>query len=170
MVDAAAPWSEWATTRDGVGPILIGDSIDVALSAVPGAQIVDPEYDGGPWKVVSASGSASLSLSTQVQDGKTVAAITVGSDRTLDGAPQDGAALPSRGDVRIGDPVAQAVAAFPGGTSIRVASSGDYSYETATRDGRLFRFRTDRDVAEADAVIVGITIEDATVRPTLDFG
>ncbi|GGM44122.1 hypothetical protein [Microbacterium saperdae] len=51
-----------------------------------------------------------------------------------------------------------------------IASSGDYSYETATRDGRLFRFRTDRDVAEADAVIVGITIEDATVRPTLDFG
>jgi hypothetical protein len=60
--------------------------------------------------------------------------------------------------------------AFPGGTSIRMASSGDYSYETATRDGHLFRFHTDRDAAEADAVIVGITVEDATVRRELVFG
>ncbi|MCK2036093.1 hypothetical protein KZC51_08075 [Microbacterium sp. SSW1-49] len=169
-VDAAASWSEWAITGEGVGPILLGVSIDVALAATPGAQVVDPEYDGGPWKVMSADGSASLSITAQEEGGTTVSAITVGNDRSLDGAPQDGVALPSRGDVRVGDPVSQAVAAFPGGTSIRIASSGDHSYETATRDGRLFRFRTDRDVAEADAMIVGITVEDATVRRAPDFG
>lgn len=170
VIDAAAPWSEWAIAGGGVGPINIGDTVDVALAAVSGAQVVDPEYDGGPWKLVNADGTASMLISAQEQDGTTVASITVGNGRTLDDIAQDGEALPSRGDVRVGDPVAQAVAAFPGGTSIRVASSGDYSYETATRDGRLFRFRTDRDVAEADAVIMGITVEDATVRPDLDFG
>ncbi|MFJ2550701.1 hypothetical protein [Microbacterium sp. NPDC087591] len=168
--DAAAPWSEWAITVDGVGPILLGDSIDVALDAVPGAQVTEPEYDGLPWKIVSADGAASLWISTPEEDGTTVSVITVGTDRTLDGPPQDGAALPARGDVRVGDPVSQAIEAFPGGTSIRMASSGDYSYETATRDGHLFRFHTDRDAAEADAVVVGITVEDATVRRELVFG
>lgn len=166
--DASAPWSEWKITVGGVGPIRIGDPIDAAVAAGQASQVIEPQYERGPWKLVNAEGTGSL-LITTAEDGATVAAITVGNDRSIEEATQDGAALPARNDVRVGDPVADAIAAFPGGTTVTVVSSADDWYDVATRDGRLFRFHADRDVVDPDAVIVGITIEDFTKR-ALNFG
>lgn len=166
-IDASAPWSEWEITATNVGPINIGDPIDVAVAAAQAARVVEPEYDGAPWKLVNAEGTASL-LITATDDGSAVASVTVGNDRSFDEGSQDGAALPARGEVRVGAPVADAIAAYPGGTTVTVVSSGDDWYDVATRDGRLFRFHADRDVVEPGALIVGITVEDVTKR-TLDF-
>ena len=165
-IDASAPWGEWEIADGGVGPITIGDPIDVAVTAGQAAQVVEPEYEGAPWKLVNAEGTASL-LITATDDGSAVASVTVGNDRSLEEISQDGAALPVRGGVRVGAPVAEAIAAFPGGTTVTVVSSGDDWYDVATRAGRLFRFHADRDVVEPGALIVGITVEDATKR-TLD--
>ncbi|WP_223626321.1 hypothetical protein [Microbacterium sp. EST19A] len=168
-VDASAPWGEWAIDSAGIGPIRLGDEIDAAIAAVPGAEVVEPEYEGDPWKIVNADGTASL-LIQPVEDGTAVASVTAGNDRWLDETAQDGAALPSSWGVRVGDPVADAVAALPGGTTVTVASSGDDWYDVATRDGRLFRFTADRDVVDPESVIIGITVEDATQRRMLVFG
>lgn len=168
-VDAAAPWSDWEITTGGVGPIRLGDTVDAAVAAGGGAQVVEPEFEGDPWKLVNETGSASL-LVQPADGGATVSGITVGNGRSLDEIAQDGAALPSLSGVRVGDPVSAALAAHPGGTTVSVVSSGDDWYDVATRDGRLFRFHTDRDVVDPAAVIVGITVEDATLRTGPTFG
>lgn len=168
-VDASAPWSEWEIDTAGAGPIRLGDEIDAAIAAVPGADVVEPEYDGGPWKLVHPDGTDSL-LVQSVEGGASVASVTAGNVRSLDETAQDGAALPSMAGVRVGDPVAEAIAALPGGTTVTVVSSGDDWYDVATRDGRLFRFSADRDVVDPESLIVGITVEDATRRPELVFG
>lgn len=167
--DAAAPWGEWPITADGVGPILLSDTVDVALAAVEGAQVQEPTYDGGPWTLTNADGSASMQIDVQEEDDTKISSITVGNSRTHDEAVQDGTVLPSRGDVRVGALVADAVAAYPGGTSVSVVSSGDEWYDASTRDGHVFRFRTDRAASDPAAVIVGITVADATMWPTPDF-
>lgn len=169
-IDASAPWNEWKITPDGVGPMLLGDTVDVTIAAVTGANVRDPEYDGGPWTLANAQGTASMLVTAQEQDGTSAASITVGNARTLDDIPQDGAQLPARDEVRVGDAVADAVSSFPGGTAVSVVSSGDEWYDVSTRDGMLFRFHTDRAVSDASAVVVGITVEDATMRRDLDFG
>ena len=167
--DASAPWSEWAVTAGGVGPIRLGDPIDDAVEAAAGAQALEPAFEQGPWRIVNQDGTASLLIRPE-EGGTVVTSITVGNDRTLDEIPQSGAVLPARGDVRVGDTVAEAIAAFPGGTTVTVASSGDDWYDVATRDGRLFRFHADRDVVDAGSLIVGITVEDATARREPVFG
>lgn len=163
-VDVSAPWAEWEITAGGVGPIRIGDPIDDAVAAGKASQVVEPEYDGGPWKLVNAEGTGSILLYA-TDDGATLASVTAGNDRTFEETTQDGAALPLIGGVRVGAPVSEAIATFPGGTTITVVSSGDDWYDVATRGGRVFRFHADRDVVEPEAVIVGITVEDATKRP-----
>lgn len=168
-IDASAPWSDWEIVATGVGPIGLGDEIDTAIAAVPGAEVVEPEYDGNPWKLVNADGTASL-LVQPVEGGTAVASVTAGNDRSLDETSQDGAALPSVAGVRVGDLVADAIAALPGGTAVTVVSSGDDWYDVATRDGRLFRFSADRDVVDPESLIIGITVEDATQRRMLTFG
>lgn len=166
--DASAPWSEWTVSTGGVGPIRLGDPIDEAVKAAAGAQALEPAFEQGPWRVVNQDGTASLLIQPE-QGGTVVTAITVGNDRSLDETAQSGAALPARGDVRVGDAVAEAVAAYPGGTTVTVVSSGDDWYDVATRDGRLFRFHADRDVVDPGSLIVGITVEDATTRRDLVF-
>lgn len=166
--DASAPWSEWTVSTGGVGPIRLGDPIDEAVKAAAGAQALEPAFEQGPWRVVNQDGTASLLIQPE-QGGTVVTAITVGNDRSLDETAQSGAALPARGDVRVGDAVAEAVAAYPGGTTVTVVSSGDDWYDVATRDGRLFRFHADRDVVDPGSLIVGISVEDATTRRDLVF-
>ena len=168
--DASSPWSDWVIASGGVGPMTLGATVEMAIAGAQAARVVDPEYDGGPWKIVNADDSASLLISAQEQDGTSVASITVGNGRTLDDIPQDGAALPSRGGVRVGDPVVDAITAFPGGTIVSVVSSGDEWYDVSTRDGHVFRFHADKSAADASAVVVGITVEDATMRRGVDFG
>ncbi|KJL32819.1 sensor domain-containing protein [Microbacterium oxydans] len=167
-VHASAPWGEWEIADDGVGPINIGDPIDVAVTAGQAAQVVEPEYAGAPWKLVNSDGTASLLL-TATDDDSAVVSVTVGNDRSMEEVSQDGAALPARGGVRVGAPVADAIAAFPGGTTVTVVSSGDDWYDVATREGRLFRFHADRDVVEPGALIVGITVQDVTKRTLGSF-
>lgn len=168
-IDAAAPWSDWEIAFGGVGPIRLGDPIDTAVAAGRAAQTVEPEYERGPWTLVNGEGSASMSI-LPAADGTTTASITVGNASSIDDTPQDGASLPSAHGTRVGDPVVDAIAAFPGGTTVSVTSSSDDWYEIATRDGRLLRFYTDRDVADEGAVIVGIAVEDATLRTSPSFG
>lgn len=161
-VVADAPWSDWLMSLGGVGPIRLGDPIDQAVAAGAAAQVVEPEYQNGPWRLVNEAGSSIIVQ--PVEDGDTVASITVGNARSGDSFAQDGSTLPSRDGIRVGDLVSDAVAAYPGGTSVTVVASIDDWYDVATRDGRLFRFHTDRDVVDPEAVIIGITVEDATLR------
>lgn len=168
--DPGAVWSDWQIGVGGVGPLRLGDSVDAALAkAGEDAQVMEPEYDGGPWRLVAPGGAGSI-LVQPVEDGDAVWSITVGSDRSLDESVDDGAALPHRGDIRLGAPVADAMAAYPGGTVVDVVAAGDDFYAVTTRDGQVFRFQADRDVAEEGSMIVGITVEDATARTPLVFG
>lgn len=167
-IDASAPWGEWAISAGGVGPIRIGDPIDDAIAAGQAAQVVDPTSEGDPWKLINAEATGSILINAS-DDGTTAVSITVGTPRVSDESVQDGAALPAIGEVRVGAPVADAIAAFPGGTTVTVVSSSEDWYDVATRDGRLFRFHADRDIVESGAVIIGITVEDATTR-ALTFG
>lgn len=167
-VDAAAPWGDWEITRGGVGPIRLGASVDDAIAAAGAAQVTEPEYPGGDWKLGDDSGSASM-IVRPMEQGDIVASITAGDNR-FGSVVQDGALLPSRGGIRVGDPVADAIAAFPEGTTVTVMASGEDWYAVASRDGRLVRFHTDRDVVEPGALIVGIEVEDATLRRGPSFG
>ena len=168
--DPAAPWSAWQITPVGVGPVQLGVELDEAIAAAPGARIQEPEWEGGPTRLIAADDSASLLLETQ-EGGTLVSALTVGIANTVGDRSDDGAALPSADGVKVGDPVSVAVAAFPEGTDLRIVSSGEYFYEWSTREGVTLRFRLDRDsVGDDGAVITGITLEDATLRNPLIFG
>lgn len=167
--DPGDVWSGWQIGVGGVGPLRLGDELDSALAAAGADQVLEPAFEGGPWTLVDSEVSGSIRVQP-AEGSDAVQSITVGNERSLDDAPQDGAALPARGDVRVGDPVADAIAAFPSGTIVDVASSGDDYYEVATRDGQVFVFRADRDVVDEGAMIVGITVEDATARTALLFG
>jgi hypothetical protein len=168
--DPGVVWSDWQIGVGGVGPLRLGDSVQSALAAAgEDVQVVDPDYDGGPWRLVAPEDAGSI-LVQPVEAGDAVQSITVGNDRSVDAKVDDGAALPHRGDIRLGAPVADAMAAYPGGTVVSVASSGDDYYAVTTRDGQVFRFQADRDVVEEGSTIVGITVEDATARKGLVFG
>lgn len=167
--DASAPWGDWQITHAGVGPIRVGDSIDESLAAFEPGQVTGPAYDGGPWTATAPDGAGTI-LIQPTEDGGTVRSVTAGNDRSIMTAPQTGTGLPAAGTVRVGALVSEAMAALPGGTTVTVASSGDDWYDVASRDGRLIRFRADRDVVDPAAVIVGISWEDATVRGDLRFG
>ncbi|MFK3676259.1 hypothetical protein ACI2IP_00925 [Microbacterium sp. NPDC090218] len=168
--DPAAPWSEWQITTAGVGPVRLGVELDEAIAAVPGARVEETDSIGEPVRLISPDDSASLLLSTQ-EEGTVVSAISVGFANVAGDRTDDGAALPAAGGVKVGDPVSAAVSAFPEGTALRVVSSGEYFYEWSTREGVALRFRLDRDsVDDGDAVITGITLEDATLRTSLIFG
>lgn len=168
--DPGTVWSDWQIGVGGVGPLRLGDSVHSAIAAAgDDVQIVEPEYDGGPWKLV-APGEAGTILVRPVEAGDAVWSITVGDDRSLGESVDDGAALPSRGGIRLGVPVADAMAAYPGGTVFEVVSSGEHYYAVTTRDGQVFAFHGDRDVREDGATIVGITVEDATARQVPVFG
>lgn len=163
-IDESTPWSGWEISAGGVGPIRLGDPIADAVTAGQAAKVIEPARAGDPWKLLNADSTGSLRL-TATDDGTAVSSITVGNDRIFDEDVQEGSVLPLRDGVRVGAPLADAVAAFPGGTTVTVASSGDDWYDVATRAGRLFRFHSDRDVVDPGAVIIGITVEDATNRP-----
>lgn len=167
--DPGGVWSDWQIGVGGVGPLRLGDELESALAASGADEVIEPAFEGGPWTLVDSDVSGTIRV--QPAEGvDAVQSITVGNERSLDDAAQDGSALPARGDVRVGDPVADAIAAFPGGTIVDVASSGDDWYAVANRDGQVFLFRSDRDVVDEGATIVGITVEDATARKALLFG
>ncbi len=168
--DPGTVWSDWQIGVGGVGPLRLGDSVDSAIAAAgDDVQVVEPEYGGGPWRLVAPAEAGSI-LVRPVEAGDTVWSITAGSDRSIDESVGDGAALPARGDIRLGAPVADAVASYPGGTLVEVVSSSDHFYAVTTRDGQVFRFQADRGVLEEGAAIVGITVEDATARKSAVFG
>lgn len=166
--NASAPWGDWMITTGGVGPIHLGDPVDEAISAARAAQVIPPPFPGDPSKLVNEAGTSSM-LVQATEDGAAVASITVGDARSVAGTTQVGADLPAVDGFRVGAPVADAVAAFPQGTTVSVVSSEEHWYDMASRDGRLLRFHADRDVEEPGATIIGITVEDATKRP-LVFG
>lgn len=159
--DAAAPWSEWAITGSGVGPILLGTPLEEAIAAIPGVTVADAPYPNGPRTLSSADGLSSLQLLPGA-DG-TVEAITVGATADWDENSVDGATAPSAKGVRVGDMVSTAEAAYPGGTQVRVVSSGQYAYWAQDRNGHLIVFHTTMLDAEAtDAEIIGITVQDTS--------
>lgn len=166
--DTSTPWSDWQIGVGGVGPLRLGDPIGTAVSAA-GGQVTQPSYASGPWTITNTDGTGSLSV-LAVDGGDAVASVTVGNARTNDDSSQDGGALPARSGVRVGAPVADAVAAFPGGTFVHIISASDDYYAVATREGRVFRFQADRDATAEGATIVGITIEDATASPSAVLG
>lgn len=165
-VDPAAPWAHWEIGFDGIGPLRVGEELDDVLAAAPGAEIVDTGI--GESQLTSPEGSTRLTV-TPEENGSAVAALRAGVIGLYGEAPPDGSVLPRAGGVGVGDPVASAVAAFPQGTAVRIVSAGLYSYEVATRDGRVILFHSDREVAEDGATIVGITAEDGTLRREYTF-
>ena len=167
--DASAAWSEWAITPAGVGPIRLGAGVDEALSAVEGAEITEPSYHGGPWTAFAPDGVGTLVIQP-VEGGDTVWSVTVGNAGPVPTLPQVGADLPAAGAIRVGALVSEAIEAFPGGTTVTVESSGEHWYDSATRDGRLLRFRADRDAADPAAIVIGIASEDTSSRGDLRFG
>lgn len=167
--DPGIDWSEWRIGVGGVGPLRLGDEVQAALAAADDVQVVEPTYEGGPWTLIAPEESGSI-LIQPAEGSDAVSSITVGNARVFDEASQDGAALPAREDIRVGAPVADAMVAYPGGTIVDVASSGDDYYAVTTREGHVFRFHTDRDVVEDGATIIGITVEDATARKGAVFG
>lgn len=168
-VDPAAAWSMWEVTDRGLGPVLLGSERDEAIAAVPGATVIESEVDPRATRIISPDGAASLLLLTR--EGTTiVAAVSVGFANVADEPSEEPAALPAAGDVRIGDAAADAMSAFPSGTSVRVVSSGEYFYAWTTREGAMIRFRVDRDAMDPAAVITGILTEDATLRLPPVFG
>lgn len=167
--DPGTVWSDWQIGVGGVGPLRLGDDVEAALALADGAEVVEPEYDGGPWRLIDPESSGSI-LVQPTEGGDAVWSVTVGNARTLDETSQAGAALPAREGVRVGAPIADAISAFPGGTTVDIVSSGDDFYAVTTRDGQVFRFQSDRDVVDDGATIVGITVEDATARKGAVFG
>lgn len=167
-VDPAAAWSTWPIGFDGVGPLPLGKDFATVAAAAPGAQVVEPDGGVGDGTLTSPDGGVRVFVRTQ--DATTrVAELRVGAGAAYESTAGDGAALPRAGAVGVGDPVAAAMTAFPGGTVVHVISAGLDSYEVATRDGRVMRFHTDRDAADAEARIIGITTEDATARRHYGF-
>lgn len=162
-VDASAPWSEWEIGFDAVGPLRLGEEIETVVAAAPGAEVVEPDRVGGEWELVSQEGSARLTLIPKEQ-GTVVASIRAGVIALYGEASVDGSVLPRVGDVGVGDPVTDAMAAFPEGTAVRIVAAGLYHYTVPTRDGHVLLFHTDREVSEDGAMIVGITAEDGTLR------
>ncbi|MFJ4997773.1 hypothetical protein ACIP5T_06450 [Microbacterium sp. NPDC088619] len=168
--DPGAVWSDWQIGVGGVGPLRLGDSVDSAIAAAgPDAQVVEPEYDGGPWTLVAPEGAGTI-LVHPAEAGDAVWSITVGNDRSLGESVVEGTALPARGEIQVGAPAADAMSAYPGGTVVDVVSSSDHYYAVTTRDGQVFRFQADRGALEEGSTIVGITVEDATARTPLVFG
>lgn len=167
--DPAAPWSEWQMSGTGVGPLMFGAARESALAAVPGATVQEVEWTESFARLWSGDGDEALVLHF-TDDGATLIAVTAGIANMEGDVEPDGAALPAAGAVRIGASLSDAAAAFPGGTFIRVVSSGEYFYQWASRDGGVIRFRADRDYADPAAVITGVTAEDATFAPPLGVG
>lgn len=161
--DASAPWSAWEIGFDGVGPLRLGQDIGTVAATVPGAEFVEPADGIGQTQFVSQDGSARLEVLPQ-EEKTAVATILAGQIGTYGMPPVDGSVLPRAGGVGVGDPVTDAITAFPQGTAVRIVAAGLYQYEVSTRDGRVLLFHTDREVSEAGAMIVGITAEDGTLR------
>ncbi|WP_435743401.1 hypothetical protein [Microbacterium sp. PMB16] len=161
--DPAAAWSEWEIGFDGVGPLRLGEDIETVVAAAPGAEAVAPGGGFGEWELTAQGGGARLFVSP-VEEGTAVASIRAGGIALYGEAPVDGAVLPRAGGVGIGDEVTDAIAAFPGGNTVHVIAAGLDFYEVSTRDGRVLLFHADRAVSEAGAKIIGITVEDATLR------
>lgn len=166
--DPNAPWSEWQIGFAGVGPIPLGVEIDAAVATAPGAEVIEPDWEGGPWEVVSGDGSGSLAVAS-AEDGTLVATITAGDFALYGESPADGSTLPTANGVGVGDRVADAIAAFPGGTSVQVVAAGMHLYEVSTREGRALLFYADRDLTDAESKIIGVSAEDATLRRQFDF-
>lgn len=165
---SSGDWGDWSIGVGGVGPIALDGTVADAVGAAGDVRVVDPEYDGGPTTLVNTADTATIRV--QPADGSDdLWKIIVGNERTFDTAPQVGEDLPARGDVRIGDGVSAAIEQFPGGTSVVVASSGDYFYAVTDRDGRVFRFHTDADASDGAATIIGITLEDGTRLTSASF-
>lgn len=168
-VDPGAPWSMWEMSVEAVGPIVLGSDLDAALAAVSGAQVREPEWEGSPWWLTAADGSASVGIWAE-ENGERVEKVTVGVANVYGEPVHEGSSLPAAGGVRVGDPVSAAIAAFPEGTFLTVIASGEFFYDVATRDGGSVSFRTDRDPADPAAVVTGIGVEDATLRMQPVFG
>lgn len=165
--DPSTPWGEWEISAAGVGPVPLGVDVAEAIASVPDASVEESDW-GGPTRLIAADGSASLLL--WAEDDDVVSGISVGIANVSGDRTHDGAGLPAAGGVRVGDPVSAGIAAFPEGTTIRVVSSGEFFYESASRDGITLRFRADREATDPAALITGILVEDATRRTPLNFG
>ncbi|WP_194765168.1 sensor domain-containing protein [Microbacterium sp. UFMG61] len=164
--DASVPWAEWSITGSGAGPIRLGDTYDVVVAVLPDAAVTPPSYPGGPSTFTSPDGTASLMV-TATEDG-TISEITAGARSDEEDAGVDGMAAPHALEVRIGDPVSSALAAFPSGTRVHISSSGQWAYYAADREGRLLTFHTTRDDTDStEARIIGITTADTTLRGDL---
>lgn len=167
--NTSAPWSDWTIGFDGVGPLRLGDDIDAVVATVPDADVSAPEWAPDKRTLTSIDGSASLEVSAQ-EGGTAVATILAGKIALYGEPPVDGAALPRAGGVAVGDPIENAITAFPEGTSVRVVAAGLHFYEVSTREGRMLLFHTDHDIATPGALITGITAEDGTLRREYYFG
>lgn len=161
--DPGAAWSEWTVTPAGVGPLMLGASREAVLGAVPGATVEEFDWATEYVRLRSADGAASVVLRFSAQG--QLESITAGVANIAGDEPANGAALPSAGGVRIGAPVAGATTALPGGTFVKVVSSGEYFYRWATRDGQVIDFRADRSLDDPGALIDGITVTAATLAP-----
>jgi len=164
--DPAAAWSDWQITANQIGPLRTGDPVEDALAAIPGVQ-THSERDG-EWILTDAEGD---SLTLRSEDGVTITSLMAGAEN-LWGTEElvDGAALPSAEGARIGQPASAAFDAFPGGTHVRVVSSGQEQYWSANRDGGVIKFALDPDApADSNAAIVGILVAGPDSRSIPTF-
>jgi hypothetical protein len=168
-VDVSAAWADWPIDFGGVGPLRLGEDIDAAVATVPGAGVSAEEWSPNNRMLTSADGSARVQITAQ-EKGTAVATILVGKVALYGEPPVDGTGLPRADGVGIGDPIENAMTAFPEGTSVRVISAALHFYEVSTREGEVLLFHTDRDIATPGATIIGITAEDGTLRRELYIG
>ena len=166
--DPASAWSAWQIGFDAVGPLPLGEDFATVAAAVPGAEVIAPEGGIGDGTLVSPGGDARIMVRTQ--DTTTIVTeVRIGALAAYETPKLDGAALPRAGTVGVGDPVSAAMTAFPEGTVVHVISAGLDYYGVATRDGHVMMFHTDRDAADPEARIIGITAEDANLRRHYGF-
>ena len=161
-VGADVALADWPIVFGAVGPIALGDDAREAADRVPGAEVTQTTGESDLLHV-GPPGSAST-LRLRFDDEGAVESIDVGAQHFTDDERPDGALLPSAGDVRIGDPMSKAMAAFPEGSSMRIISAGIDLYMIADRDGQVIWFTTAIEPGgEAAAKIYSMTVENAAL-------
>ena len=167
-VGSEVPVADWEITPGAAGPLRLGMTADEAIALVPGAVDVTPEgrADSRTLELPEDAGTIWLRLT----DAGVVDRVTIGSEHVSQTATQHGDELPSASGVEVGSTFADATAAFPGGTTVRVVSSAELLYVVTDRAGRVITFHADADAEDAaSATIFGISVRDASTEAPLTF-
>jgi len=164
---AISTWpADWEVSFEGVGPLLLGMSVDEARAAVPA--LVDSGYPSGGWVVHGNDGVEQI---TAIFIEDRLASVRIGQ---LWSETQNGAVLPHARGIRLGDTGATARNAFPGGSYFSVLVAATSEYLVSDREGHVLIFGIPGSSgygggveAVVDTSPIGqITVEDAALLRT----